>query len=639
MKLAKHLHKLTLFFYSITLAIICQVFLPNSAAFAANTQNFKFESYDADYYLTRDEEGISHLRVIETLTAVFPNFDQNHGITRYIPFTNQAGKNITVADPDHFSVKVQQNGVPTDLYEIWQTDDGYYEILIGDPDSYVRGRQVYTLEYNFENVIADFEDYQELYWDTNGVDWQQAFGSVTVRLHLGYGLTEDYTGQAWCYTGHQGSNAQKCTITQDEDVIEFSTGRLGANENLTIDLEFKPDSFTIRTPKTNYILLLYFIGVCLIGAGVLTFTFFVFRQTRARRQFYKNIFVKPEYTPPIGITVAEAAECYMKYIIGNSKVATLLELAVHHDIELIQNTTKKGKKQLWTIRIKNTNLTDEQKIVLQLLRGKSTPLTSNEEFLLKNHTSNSTLMKLVQKYPQSVKKSAKQKGLFESDDSSTTPKTHLEKLCSYLGIVSAVWVFLGIIATVFVESSLPSYGIIFGHIDQGFSWLDGCIIGVIFAVFLCSLVTSIFCSRYAVRTEKGLTLARYLEGLKLYIKMAEADRLKFLQSVKGADTSHQGIVKLYEKLLPYAIIFRLEDSWLKEMGHYYEYADVAAPTWYVGIGAFSARDFSQALHSATTSANSSFISASPSGSSSGFSGGGGGGFSGGGGGGGGGGGW
>ena len=131
----------------------------------------------------------------------------------------------------------------------------------------------------------------------------------------------------------------------------------------------------------------------------------------------------------------------------------------------------------------------------------------------------------------------------------------------------------------------------------------------------------------ADRTIAGLELSNYMEGLKLYIKMAEADRLKFLQSVEGAETSNAGIVKLYEKVLPYAALFGLEKSWMNELSKYYELDDVTAPDWYAaGVTASTFNSVSSSIRSSTVS-------------SSGSSGGGGGGFSGGGGGGGGGGGW
>ena len=124
-----------------------------------------------------------------------------------------------------------------------------------------------------------------------------------------------------------------------------------------------------------------------------------------------------------------------------------------------------------------------------------------------------------------------------------------------------------------------------------------------------------------------------MDGLKLYIEMAEAERLKFLQSVKNVDTSNEGIVKLYEKLLPYAAIFGLEKSWMKELEKYYALSDVAEPDWYSAdfhsIGAFTA------ISTASSYAGRASMSARSGSSSSGHSGGGGGGFSGGGGGGGG----
>lgn len=135
-------------------------------------------------------------------------------------------------------------------------------------------------------------------------------------------------------------------------------------------------------------------------------------------------------------------------------------------------------------------------------------------------------------------------------------------------------------------------------------------------------------------------MVKYLEGLELYITMAEAERLKFLQSVEGADTSSEGIVKLYEKLLPWASLFGAEESWVKEMSKYYEVDGVDetinADLLNGLISSSISRDISRIVNYSTT-----YIDSSSSGGSwsSGSSGGGGGGFSGGGGGGGGGGGW
>ncbi len=53
-----------------------------SAQTYTSANSFYFEDFAADYYLYRDDDGTSRMLVIEELTAVFPESDQNHGINR-----------------------------------------------------------------------------------------------------------------------------------------------------------------------------------------------------------------------------------------------------------------------------------------------------------------------------------------------------------------------------------------------------------------------------------------------------------------------------------------------------------------------------------------------------------------------------
>lgn len=123
--------------------------------------------------------------------------------------------------------------------------------------------------------------------------------------------------------------------------------------------------------------------------------------------------------------------------------------------------------------------------------------------------------------------------------------------------------------------------------------------------------------------------------------MAETDRIRMLQSPEGAEkvariingTDEAQLIKLYERVLPYAVLFGLESEWNKQLGRYYE-ATSTQPDWFMGSnGAFNAVVFTSAMSSFSTANNyASSVSSSSGGST-------GGGFSGGGGGGGGGGGW
>src|SRR5690606_11431880 len=61
------------------------VSVSTAVAVPTAVQDFEFASYDADYYLDQDAAGHATLRTVETLVAVFPEFDQNRGIIRAIP--------------------------------------------------------------------------------------------------------------------------------------------------------------------------------------------------------------------------------------------------------------------------------------------------------------------------------------------------------------------------------------------------------------------------------------------------------------------------------------------------------------------------------------------------------------------------
>ncbi len=633
---------------SLSLAILTMVmslFSSSTVSAYGSTENFYFKDFTGDYYLTREDDGTSNLMVVEQFTAVFPSYDQNHGITRRIPFTNNGGKNLTIDTGSRLRIDVQRNGRDENVNKVEQADN-YYTVYIGDADEYVHGEQVYTLTYEFTNVMLDFENWQELYWDTNGSGWAQRFNAVTARVHLTPELREKFTGDTSCYVGKYGENgASRCTTSKLDDGMEFSASKLSSYENLTFVMNFAANTFALPPQRFDFRLVVTTIILVLTGAVVIFLAVKSLRDTAEKRKYYKEKFVKPEYAPPADITVAEMASNYIgPGAMGDTKVATLLDLAVQHKIEIVK-TEKPGMfgktKTQWVIKIKTNTLNKQQAIVLKILAGDDTALHMDQELPLKSHTATTTLTNLSTQFLESVKKGLESKGLAEKGKQGTSgAKTKKINIVTKLIIATSVWFVGGVFLMIFAFDDLPTYKYVIGgeglfDPNEQFGILHLIDIFWFIGVVIFGVAISIKCAKFASRTMKGLDYSKYMEGLRLYIQMAEADRLKMLQSVKGADTTHKGIVKLYEKLLPYAVIFRLEKSWLSELGKYYEMDDVAAPTWYVGVGAFSAREFSSAMASASSSM-SSVITSSTSSSSSGS---GGGGFSGGGGGGGGGGGW
>lgn len=633
--------------YCITLAVICQAFLPISRTFATSyVNNFYFKNYQADFYLSKAEDNTSRLRVVEEFTAVFPNTNQNHGITRVIPYTNQDGKNLTMQNDNYLEINVWHNGTAEHPYKV-EGDDGYFTVYIGDASTYVHGEQVYKLEYEFINVITEFDEdgksWQELYWDTNGNDWTQRFDQVTVNLHFeDSSIQTAFTGAAWCYVGRYGDSGQsRCKISQTNDGLTFKAEKLSSRENLTFDVEFQPETFVMPGQTYDYTFFIIFIVELIVCIAIAIALFNCYRKSKAKREYYQGLFVKPEYAPPEGFTVAEMAANYIKNgSLGNSKVATLMELAVKGKVEIrkLETKSKLGKtKTLWRVHVKSVDLSAEQIIMLKILAGGDKSINVGDNIEVKTHTATNALIKLGQKFGQQVRLALYKKALIEGKlkvTASGNTEPEIKNPCSSLVGITLILAIASLFGTIFLLDGEASYRTFLGGtpvivLDVLIPW----------TLFILSIIFNAKFSRYFTMTEKGLMYSKYLDGLKLYIKMAEKERIEFLQSVKGADTSHQGIVKLYEKLLPYAVIFKLEKSWLGELSKYYEYSDVSEPMWYVGVGAFSAHDFSAAMLAASHSIATTTTHSTTSNSSSGFSGGGGGGFSGGGGGGGGGGGW
>jgi hypothetical protein len=118
-----------------TTALVVGVVVGAVAPASANTDDFVFASFNADYTLPRDDDGRSTLTTVETLVAVFPEFDQNRGIRREL-FTQYDGHPI--------DLQIVSIADETGASREYQTDEGrdVVTLTIAGAD-YVHGKQTY----------------------------------------------------------------------------------------------------------------------------------------------------------------------------------------------------------------------------------------------------------------------------------------------------------------------------------------------------------------------------------------------------------------------------------------------------------------------------------------------------------------
>ena len=208
---------------------------------AADTSDFEYSLFDADYTLTQAADGTSLVDVTETLVAEFPDYDQNRGIVRALPLYNQR----VALDPTVISV-TDQNG-----------DDVYYEEVPGDEflvlnlgtDDYVYGENTYVIHYTMQNVVGTFPDQgdDEFYWDVNGTGFGQPFARVSTTVRVDPALAPTLTGETACYRGalNDTTGCALGTTTDDTGATLFTADEAGfePGQTLTVVVGFTEGTF------------------------------------------------------------------------------------------------------------------------------------------------------------------------------------------------------------------------------------------------------------------------------------------------------------------------------------------------------------------------------------------------------------
>lgn len=560
----------------------------------ADVNDFTVTNFSVNYYLTNNDlQG--QMRVVEKIAVNFT--DNNHGILRSLP---ESYKNLSLNL--HINAVTSDTGAPSQ-YSTYE-QNGNEVLKIGDPNRTVTGTQEYTIDYTMQNVVTFYKDHDELYWNTNGLEWSQPFDHITATIHLPSGLRLSAQAPV-CYAGPEGSHDQPCVIsTQNSVVTVRSTATVWGRETMSFVLGFQKGYF--QPPSFgDYVLSLiapalhFFVPFALIG-GI----GFIWWLRRGRDAKASGIII-PQYDAPDGMSPLEVGTLIDFRVDNRDLTATIIDLAIRKYLRIIENDSKK------LLVVNHTSYS------LQLLNSDWSALSSWEQELLgglfgiAGKTSLISLDDLANKLQLEAKnirrvvtQSLVDGGYFVSDPT------------KYMKLTVPVVILAGF-ALVW-QAPISRQGPIF--------W--GLIAGVV--------TFGIFYHFMAARTAKGVIANEHIKGLKLYLEVAEKDRLKMLQSPNAPYMPHSGApaqtVELFEKLLPYAIVLKVEKKWAKKFDAIY----TSPPDWYVGnYTAFSTGYLVGSLGSGFNSAMVNSFTPPRSASGSGF----GGGFAGGGGGGGGGGGW
>ncbi|BDV31735.1 hypothetical protein Microterr_23950 [Microbacterium terricola] len=577
------------------LLVAAALLLVPSAPARADVQDFTFASLDVDFTLTAADDGTSRLRVVETFVAEFPEYDQNRGMRRSIPDSYEGAP----LNPHLVSVADESGaGRPVET----ESDDGYL-IVTSAADSYVHGAQTYVFTYELENVTRYFSDTDadEFYWDVLGEEWAQPFGRVGMTLHVDPALAPALTGEQTCYAGYTGSTTQcEIAVAREEDgsaTITASASNLLPYQSVTVAVGFAAGTFVPFNPSLFASVWGWLLLIASAGA-VVAFVWAVTVRVRRLSDDPGRPTIIAEYTSPAVIDALESS-----VLLGRPNKgipAEVLEQAVVGSIRIVEGEQRLfGGVKLQAELLDRSRADGDGRMLLDGLFGRDGAPGDVYEFG-RSDTAFSTAAQAILK---SAQRQLELTGLRRVVPSGV----RLRPMLAVFGAAALVVLFAIFALVSWVSPAAP-------------------VLLLILAVLLAT-ITGVILSRKPL-TALGAEVRDHLAGLKVFIDWAEADRIQMLQSPAGAERAPVDVndprqmLMLYERLLPYAVVFGQEKQWAKHLAVLY---GAAAPAWYIGTHGFDASAFSSGISTLSAASTSSSSSGGSSGGGSAGGGGGGGG--------------
>lgn len=461
--------------------------------------------------------------ITEEIHYYFPT--SKHGMYRYIPIDYvsysllKRPSTVKLNDLYYYSA----DNPDTKYYSYSEYSDNGNDVLqIGDEDTYVQGEYVYVISYTLKNCVNYFDDYDELYLNITGNNWTVPIDSVEATIHLPGNVTNKV-----CYTGYDGSTESNCTYTDVSSTeLLLTADSLLIGDGVTTVVAMPKGTLEDISFKQVLLMILVNLGLLLPIPVV------IFLLPKVRKAKNKKLTLIPIYDVPKGMYPMLAGYVLSKSVIGKYATAEIIRLAIAGYIKIEQ----KGKKDY--VLVKKKDISDNE--------PESVKKLFNALFDGKNEVDIKKLDSSFRMEFNSVSKNV-------SNDM-TELGIQDKKKTSFASSLTTIGIILIIV-------SVAMFGI---SMSNGY-------FGTVLGLFVCAILFIVFGSSVDTFSIEGSKIKNELDGLKLYIKTAEEHRIEFHNDPK----KYNGV---FEKLLPYAIVFGLEKKWMKEFEDIY----MQEPDWYVG---------------------------------------------------------
>ena len=222
----------------------------NNTTSLTPSKNYQYSSYD--YVIDKYDINIivnenNTFDITETITTYF-NVSK-HGIFRTIPLKNT----ITRLDGTTSTNRTQVTNVSVDNEYTTSRENGNYKLKIGSASRTLTGEQKYVIKYTYNLGKDPGKDYDELYYNIIGNEWDTVIGNVTFSITMPKEFDSSKLGFSSGTTGFTDNSKVKYNVSGNKITGSYN-GILGAGEALTVRCELPEGYFWADFQTVNILI-------------------------------------------------------------------------------------------------------------------------------------------------------------------------------------------------------------------------------------------------------------------------------------------------------------------------------------------------------------------------------------------------
>lgn len=595
-----------------------------------SSYEYVIDKYDINIIVNENNT----FEITENITAYF-NVPK-HGIFRTIPLKNT----ITRLDGSKSNNRAQISNLNINNEYSTSRQNGNYKIQIGSKNETLTGKQNYTIKYTYNIGKDPVKDYDELYYNLIGTDWDTVIGNVSFTITMPKNFDSSKLGFS---SGSKGSteNSNVNFNVNGNTITGNYNGILAPGKALTVRCELPEGYFVGAGFTTSPMIYLMFI-IPILG---LIISFLLWCKFGRDNQVVETV----EFYPPQGFNSLEIGFLYKGKADNRDVTSLLIYLANKGYIKISETEEKSLFSKIQGFKITKLKEYDgnnvNEKIFLDGLfkkKPKLKELLSENEMSTESYVNEVTSIDLYDNFYITMKrilaninnKENKNK-IFEK---STSGKSIIIILLMIISVVTTIAIptmeyagFGELVLTLFLCAFyIPFFAVgIFAKLPLLFRvfWLGFTMFHSFFffsslpiaeaittdPIYLLGFIVGLVCLIGMIvcfklmpkRTPYGNEILGKLRGFKNFLETVEKEKLEAMVMQNPS---------YFYDILPYTYVLGVSDKWIKK----FETISIQEPTWYDSPTAFNIVSFGTFMNSTMVSAQSA-MSSSPSSSSSGGS--------------------